>query len=163
MKIDDSGCLFWCGTHNANGYAIVCFNYRNYLVSRLICWIFLDLDLDNLKIFALHNCRNTGCINIKHLYMSDQSDNMQDRYRDTPHWATKKTHCKRGHEFTPENIYWAEGHRKCLTCKRMQSKARHDKENEKRRKEQGTIETTDLNGNVVIKAIRKVVHGDAHI
>lgn len=29
------------------------------------------------------------------------------------------THCKRGHEFTPENTYWqpGDGRRRCVTCK----------------------------------------------
>lgn len=32
-----------------------------------------------------------------------------------------KTHCKRGHEFTPENTYTnpTRGHRNCRTCKRQ--------------------------------------------
>lgn len=28
------------------------------------------------------------------------------------------THCKRGHEFTPENTYIHHGRRRCRTCKR---------------------------------------------
>lgn len=27
-----------------------------------------------------------------------------------------KTHCKRNHEFTPENTRWSNGHRSCKTC-----------------------------------------------
>jgi WhiB family redox-sensing transcriptional regulator len=27
-----------------------------------------------------------------------------------------KTHCKRGHEFTPENTRWSNGHRSCRAC-----------------------------------------------
>lgn len=27
-----------------------------------------------------------------------------------------KTHCKWGHEFTPENTRWSNGHRSCRTC-----------------------------------------------
>lgn len=27
-----------------------------------------------------------------------------------------KTHCKRSHEFTPENTRWSNGHRSCRTC-----------------------------------------------
>lgn len=27
-----------------------------------------------------------------------------------------KTHCKRNHEFTPENTRWSNGHRSCRTC-----------------------------------------------
>ncbi|MER6367372.1 HNH endonuclease signature motif containing protein [Streptomyces mirabilis] len=39
----------------------------------------------------------------------------------------RKTHCKNGHEFTPDNIYWANGYRQCRACKKkrnQESKAR---------------------------------------
>ena len=34
-----------------------------------------------------------------------------------------KTHCKRGHEYTPENTYVepGAGHRRCRTCRRMEA------------------------------------------
>lgn len=35
-----------------------------------------------------------------------------------------KTHCCRGHEYTPENIYRKDdGYRRCLTCKRIDDNA----------------------------------------
>lgn len=38
----------------------------------------------------------------------------------------EKTHCKHGHEFTPENTYQGEGrkHRVCRTCKRLREQRR---------------------------------------
>jgi hypothetical protein len=36
-----------------------------------------------------------------------------------------KTHCIRGHEFTPENTYVHNGRRACRECKRLQSRARN--------------------------------------
>lgn len=30
-----------------------------------------------------------------------------------------KTHCKRGHEFTPENTRMSNGHRSCITCREI--------------------------------------------
>lgn len=30
-----------------------------------------------------------------------------------------KTHCKRNHEFTPENTRWSNGHRSCIACREL--------------------------------------------
>lgn len=40
--------------------------------------------------------------------------NLLDRFRNNP----AKTHCKHGHEFTPENTYWQPKGRNCLACRR---------------------------------------------
>jgi len=40
-----------------------------------------------------------------------------------------KTHCKRGHEFTPENTHVWNGHRTCLTCRRAFEKRYYAKIN----------------------------------
>lgn len=35
----------------------------------------------------------------------------------------RKTHCKRGHEFTPDNIYWRKtGGRQCKACANLRSR-----------------------------------------
>jgi hypothetical protein len=49
------------------------------------------------------------------------SENMYDRVAHGNHPHAGKTHCKRGHEFTPENTYVipASGSRQCLTCRRL--------------------------------------------
>jgi hypothetical protein len=39
-----------------------------------------------------------------------------------------KTHCVRGHEYTPENIYRKDdGYRRCRACKRIDDNARQQK------------------------------------
>jgi hypothetical protein len=38
-----------------------------------------------------------------------------------------QTHCKRGHEFTPENtVIGSKGLRDCRACRRLRDKGRHD-------------------------------------
>jgi hypothetical protein len=39
-----------------------------------------------------------------------------------------KTHCKWGHEFTPENTRTDSGQRRCRACERERSKRRNAKE-----------------------------------
>ena len=38
----------------------------------------------------------------------------------------RKTHCKHGHELSPENIYWRpNGRRECATCKTIRNRNRN--------------------------------------
>jgi hypothetical protein len=53
-------------------------------------------------MWVLHHCDNKICTRPDHLYLGDQFDNGGDiRARET----SLKTHCRRGHEKTPENTY----------------------------------------------------------
>jgi hypothetical protein len=64
-----------------------------------------------------HKCRNTLCINPKHLEPVTHALNVQRG--DAGINNALKTHCKYGHEFTPENTAInSAGHRHCLACRR---------------------------------------------
>ena len=56
---------------------------------------------------------------IENLMYGTYSENNYDRVAHGMHHNGRKTHCKRGHEFTPENTYVipASGSRQCLQCK----------------------------------------------
>lgn len=61
-----------------------------------------------------HKCKNKLCVNPDHLELTTYEDHV-----DAPGVINKnKTHCKRGHEFTKENILWNGkfGRRRCKTC-----------------------------------------------
>lgn len=61
-----------------------------------------------------HLCRVRACCNPLHLRLLTRSENASDNsYR-------RQTHCKRGHEFTPENTRLRRGgQRACRTCERV--------------------------------------------
>lgn len=52
-----------------------------------------------------HLCRNTLCVNPDHLEPVSQTENTKRQPRTGSDWHAAKTHCKNGHEFTPENTY----------------------------------------------------------
>lgn len=102
-----SGCWLWMGAINKTGYGVFRIRGNAKLAHRVSLgatqWLSSALVVDHL-------CHNTACVNPSHLRQVTQEINTQANYRST------RTHCARGHEFTPENTYRHAGGRKCRRC-----------------------------------------------
>lgn len=69
---------------------------------------------------------------LSNLRWASKSDNSRDSVRNGRHPNARKTHCKYGHEFTPENVLArADGKRVCLACRSVRNEKRR---NERKRK-----------------------------
>jgi hypothetical protein len=55
---------------------------------------------------------------LTNLSWNTPSANKFDLVRNGKHWAANKTHCPRGHEYSPENTYVRDGRRWCRQCRR---------------------------------------------
>lgn len=63
-----------------------------------------------------HGCRNRACFNPYCLEAVTHLENMQRS--PLTNWRKRLTHCKRNHEFSPENTYiFPDGRRCCKTCR----------------------------------------------
>lgn len=69
---------------------------------------------------ALHADDDPANCVLANLRWGTRSDNSHDAVRNGRHAMSSKTHCKRGHEFTPENTWISptSGGRTCRACRR---------------------------------------------
>lgn len=73
-----------------------------------------------------HLCRVRACVNPSHLEPVTASENNRRGFSPSSINA-RKTHCKYGHEFTPENVAIYAGVRQCRICNRRRWRETHGK------------------------------------
>jgi len=154
----NSGCWLWLGSTRSNGYGTIKLGGGRGVRPRIIGAHRWSWELhrgpipDGLQVN--HHCDTRLCVNPDHLFLGTQHDNMVDACRKRrmnapgvakgyPRMNAEKTHCKRGHEFTPENTMWCRRkngklRRQCRTCScaaSRQSALRHRDQINARRRE----------------------------
>jgi len=112
--VDDRGCWVWSGAKNKLGYPTGGYGGRYWTVTRLAwCGVFGSFDP---QLYVCHECDNPSCCNPSHLWLGTHTDNQRDMVAKGRHAKGKKTHCKRGHELSGDNLAIRDGHRACRQC-----------------------------------------------
>jgi hypothetical protein len=122
----ENGCMNWTAALAGDGYPR--FGDESGKVVKAIRWIYERLREPIQPGFHLHHlCRNKTCVNPDHV----EPKTAQEHGSIGPFnpWGRNVTHCKYGHEFTPENTYLClrDGamRRYCRIC-RLENKRRYN-------------------------------------
>jgi len=107
---NESGCWVWTAATNGRGYGVIGVNGRQTYAHRLSYEIHVGPIPEGLAID--HLCRNRGCVNADHLEAVTTAENNR-------RMAAVKSHCPRGHEYTPANTYVRGVTRFCRECNRL--------------------------------------------
>src|SRR6266850_5990121 len=109
-------CWLWLGSRTTDGYGrLIMTDHRFVKAHRLGYEIVRGKIPEGLQLD--HLCRNPICVNPWHLEVVDNRTNA--RRGKSGILAVLKTHCPKGHEFTPENTYLRSDRfraRRCRIC-----------------------------------------------
>jgi hypothetical protein len=114
-------CWPWKGARGRRGYGQFWLDGKKRVATQ-VSWEFEHGRAFPDGLHACHHCDNPPCVNPRHIFPATHSENLRDAYRKgrtTQVGYANRTHCKHGHEYTPENTYVLPGRgwRQCRACR----------------------------------------------
>lgn len=120
-------CWTWAAHSIRGGYGTIAWKNRATGVHRLLyAWLVGPVPLGPIGLVPEidHLCRNRACCNPAHLELVTRQENVL-RGESMAARNAKKTHCKRGHEFSPDNSVYKSRGWQCKTCLRESALRRY--------------------------------------
>ena len=107
------GCWLWEGALTHDGYGRFRLPHRTVVAHRWLYEQIVGPVVNQLD----HLCRVRNCVNVLN-HVEDVTAKLNIARGEGPAGINgRKTHCIRGHEFTPTNTYLVPKGRQCLACK----------------------------------------------
>ena len=110
MPVTECGCWVWIGGKSLCGYGRV--KVQGSRIAKPTHRVIYELFNGKIPkgLEPDHICNLRCCVNPNHIEPKTHAENMARNAH------ARKTHCKRGHEFTPENTGHYKGSRHCRKC-----------------------------------------------
>lgn len=119
-RSDLGPCWAWTASLTHNGYPRFKHGGVTYVAHRVVYELLVGPIPDGLELD--HLCRNTHCVNPKHCEPVTPRVNVL-RGETIVAENAAKTHCKRGHPLSGDNLFVRrDGRRRCRTCERASAK-----------------------------------------
>ena len=118
--VTDKGCWEWNACLHPSGYGWMTYRQYNTRWAHRISYRAFTGD-DPIGFYICHRCDNPPCVSPLHLFKGTAKDNVDDMMQKMRHplaFEAIKTHCKRGHPLSGENlsINKFNGQRVCNIC-----------------------------------------------
>lgn len=111
--------------NTTTGYSAIFINGKYFTRHRLVLEEKLGRPI-RPGYMACHHCDTPNCIEPSHIYEGTNTTNIRDSYKRGRRGPRKlKTHCPRGHEYTPGNTYIYQDRRQCRACRQIAEDRRH--------------------------------------
>ena len=130
LRASDTDCWIWIGAKTQDGYGVFCLADNKTIGAHR--WSFKTFRPDNFRedLTCDHLCRNRACVNPYHIEMVTTGENALRGVGPTA-INKQKTHCKRGHPLSGNNLIDNNGRRECRQCKRIKQRESYRKKHGK--------------------------------
>lgn len=116
----NSGCWMWTASTDTHGYGQMYVDEQGKpKKAHRVAWQLFRGAIPN-GMCVCHAHDDVWCVNPDHLFLGTHKDNSDDKVRKGRHGNQRKTHCKRGHDYTVSG----NGKRECRTCEHERAKRR---------------------------------------